>query len=327
MIVVRSPLRICLGGGGTDLPSYYREHGGFLLAASIDKYVYVGLHTTFDQKLIIKYSRVEETRDISEVQHPYIREALRSVGFEDPHLEIVCLADVPAGTGLGSSGSFLTALLMALHEAKGRGLSRRELAEQACTIEIDILGRPAGKQDPYVAAFGGLNTYSFRPDGEVEIAPLNLSPATRSALEDNLVLFFTGYTREAALILKDQRDRSRAHDPLMAQNLHLIKDIAHRSLRALESGRLGDFAGLMNEHWEVKKHRSAGISSPEIERWRSVALANGALGGKLIGAGGGGFLMLYAEEKARLRGVLKEEGLREVPFRFDDQGTKVVLRS
>jgi len=325
MIIARSPLRVTLGGGGTDLPSYYRKHGGFLLAAAVDKYVYVALHRTFDQRLILKYSRTEEVNDVGQVEHPFIREALRSVGIENPHIEIVSLADIPAGTGLGSSGSFSTALLMALHAWRDRTLSPRELAEQACAVEIDVLGRPVGKQDPYIAAYGGLRTFAFRPDGRVDVAPLALSAGTRAALEENLILFYTGARREAASILRDQRDRTDDDDPEMLLNLHRVKDIAGRSRLALEAGNLEEFAALLTEQWEIKKQRSEGMTNPAIDAWHARAMSSGALGGKLIGAGGGGFLMFYAGDKTRLQSAMKSEGLAEVPFRFEDAGTKVIV--
>lgn len=325
MIIARSPLRVTLGGGGTDLPSYYRKHGGFLLAAAVDKYVYVALHRTFDQRLILKYSRTEEVSDVGQVEHPFIREALRSVGIENPHIEIVSLADIPAGTGLGSSGSFSTALLMVLHAWRGRTLAPRELAEQACAVEIDVLGRPVGKQDPYIAAYGGLRTLAFRPDGRVDAAPLALSAGTRAALEENLILFYTGAKREAASILRDQRDRTDDDDPEMLLNLHRVKDIAGRSRLALEAGNLEEFAVLLTEQWDIKKQRSEGMTNPAIDAWHARALSSGALGGKLVGAGGGGFLMFYAGDKTRLRSAMKSEGLAEVPFRFDDAGTKVIV--
>src|SRR5579863_976443 len=212
MIIVKSPLRISLGGGGTDLPSYYRDHSGFLIAAAIDKYVYITLHQTFVQELIIKYSKLERVASINEVEHPIIREALRHVGVAAPHLEITSMADIPAGTGLGSSGSFTTALLKALHAYKKNIIHPRDLAEQACHIEIDLLGEPIGKQDQYISAFGGLTCFQFLPNGQVEAVPLKIDPETLYNLEDNLLLFFTGYSRSASHILKEQDDRSRQSD-------------------------------------------------------------------------------------------------------------------
>lgn len=327
MIITRSPLRISLGGGGTDLPSYYREHGGFLIAGAIDKYVYITLHETFKQEIIVKYSRMEHVREVAEIQHPIVREALRMFQIEAPHLEITSMADIPAGTGLGSSGSFTTALLRALHTAHKNYVSRQELAEQACHIEIDLLGEPVGKQDQYIASFGGITCFHFAPDGAVQACPLRIEPETLHTLEDNLALFFTGFTRSASEILKDQNERSLAGDREMLANLHFVKEMARETKTVLEQGDLRRFAQIMHEHWEHKKKRTPGMSNGEIDSCYELARRNGALGGKVIGAGGGGFLMFYTEDKTRLRRVLCGAGLRELRFRFDFQGTTVVTRS
>ena len=326
MIITRSPLRISLGGGGTDLPSYYRKHTGFLIAAAIDKYVCITLHQTYVQELIIKYSRMERVRSLDEVQHPIIREALRLAGLDGSYLEITSMADIPAGTGLGSSGSFTTALLKALHAYKKNLIHPRELAELACHIEIDLLGEPVGKQDQYIAAFGGLTCFQFLPNGHVEAWPLRLSSETLYNLEDNLLLFFTGYSRSASSILKEQDDKSKKREQGMVDNLHFVKELGYQSKEALEKGDLARFAELMNVHWEHKKQRAGGMSNDNINRWYELARAHGALGGKLIGAGGGGFLMFYAEEKAALRRAMAEAGLREVRFRIDFEGTRTVLQ-
>jgi D-glycero-alpha-D-manno-heptose-7-phosphate kinase len=327
MIITRSPLRISLGGGGTDLPSYYREHGGFVIAAAIDKYVYITLHQTFVEELIIKYSRMERVTSVDDVQHPLIREALRLAGVAAPHLEITSMADMPAGTGLGSSGSFTTALLKALHTLKKNLVHAQELAEQACRIEIDILEEPVGKQDQYIAAFGGITCFGFLPSDEVEARPLKIAVETLYDLEDNLLLFFTGYSRTASDVLREQDTKTRQADRDMIANLHFVKDLGLRSREALEDGHLPRFAELMNVHWEHKKRRSAKMSNDRIEQWYRLALGNGALGGKVVGAGGGGFLMFYAEDKARLRAAMRDAGLPEVRFRFDFEGTKVVAQS
>jgi D-glycero-alpha-D-manno-heptose-7-phosphate kinase len=324
MIITRSPLRITIGGGGTDVPSYYREHTGFLVAAAIDKYVYVTLHETFQQEIIVKYSKMEHARSADEIRHPIVREALRLVPIEDPHLEIASMADIPAGTGLGSSGSFTTALLRALHAYRRNFVPPRELAEQACYIEIERLGEPVGKQDQYIAAFGGITCFTFLPDGSVEVEPLRAAPETLQDLEDNLTLFFTGFTRSASEILRDQDQRTRRQDEEMLANLHFVKELGYRSKEALERGRLREFAELMHVHWEHKKKRSLGMTNSSIDEYYELARASGALGGKLIGAGGGGFLMFYAEDKTRLRAALRRAGLREVRIRFDFQGTRVV---
>src|SRR5688572_4727264 len=326
MIITRSPLRVSLGGGGTDLPSYYREFGGFLIAAAIDKYVYITKHRTFQPEIIIKYSKLERVQSVDQIEHPIIREALKLVGITDPHLELTSMADIPGGTGLGSSGSFTTALLKALHAFKKNLVSPVELAEQACDIEINKLGEPIGKQDQYIAAIGGITAFTFHPDGRVEYRPCQISEETLFNLEDNLLLFFTGYSRSASAILKDQNEKSKQHDRAMLDNLHFTKELGYQSLAALEAENLGEFARLMDVHWQRKKARSTGMSNPQINDWYHHAMAHGALGGKLIGAGGGGFLMFYAADKARLRHAMRKQGLQEVRFRFDFEGTKVVAQ-
>jgi D-glycero-alpha-D-manno-heptose-7-phosphate kinase len=326
MIMTRSPLRISLGGGGTDLPSYYEEHSGFLVAAAIDKYVYILLHRRFVPRILLKYSQMEEVERIEDVKHPLIREGLRLLQCSDLRLEITSMADIPAGTGLGSSGSFTTALLKALHTHLKNLVHPREVAEQACKIEIDILKEPVGKQDQYIAAFGGLTCFRFLPNGQVDVWPLKISQRTLYDLEDHLLLFFTGYTRSAGEILQEQDSRSKRNDKDMIGNLHFIKQLGRDIKEALEEGDLQRFGEYMNVHWEYKKERSKSMSNDRINHWYELARKNGALGGKLIGAGGGGFLMFLCEEGSRVRHVLTEEGLDEVRFRFDFEGTKVVLQ-
>jgi D-glycero-alpha-D-manno-heptose-7-phosphate kinase len=324
MIITRSPLRISLGGGGTDLPSYYREHGGFLIAGAIDKYVYITLHETFVPEIIVRYSKMEVVATAEEIRHPIVREALRLVPIENPHLELASMSDIPSGSGLGSSGSFTTALLSALHAYCKNHVSQRELAEQACHIEIDLLGEPIGKQDQYIAAYGGITAFTFQPDGSVDVQPVRIAPSTLHRLEDNLALFFTGYTRNASEILKDQDVRSKQKDPEMMENLHFVKRLGHESKAALESGDLRGFAELMHGHWVRKRARSTGMSNPQIDHYYELARTNGAIGGKLIGAGGGGFLLFYTEDKARLSAAMAATGLREVRFRFDFAGNRVM---
>lgn len=327
MIITRSPLRISLGGGGTDLPSYYREHGGFLVAAAIDKYVFIILSERFVDGYLLKYSRHEEAATIDDVQHPIIREALRATGITARNLEITSIADIPAGTGLGSSGSFTTALLRALHAHRKSIVTPEQIAMQACEIELDRLGEPIGKQDQYIAAIGGITAFEYRRDGTIAYRPCKISDDTLFNLEDNLLLFFTGYSRSASTILKDQNDRSKQNDRAMLDNLHFTKELGYRSLEALESGQLEEFARLMDVHWQRKKARTVGMSNAQINDWYDHAMAHGALGGKLIGAGGGGFLMFYAGDKARLRQAMREKGLKEVRFRFDFEGTKIVAQN
>ena len=326
MIIVRSPLRITLGGGGTDLPSYYRDHGGFLIAAAIDKYVYVTVIKPFTPGIYLKYSEIEHVDTIDEVHHPIIRESLKQFELGRPQVEITTLADIPSGTGLGSSGSFTTALLRALHAHSRSLILPRELAEQACYIEMDRLGEPIGKQDQYIAAFGGITCFNFRKDDSVEATPLAIDEDARHELEDNLLLFFTGFSRSASEILKDQKTRTQSQDAAMIENLHYVKELGLRSKAALEAHDFIGFGRLMHDHWEMKRKRFGGMSNPTIDAWYDSAMKHGAVGGKLIGAGGGGFLMFYAEDKARLRQAMREAGLPEVRFHFDFEGTKIVAQ-
>jgi len=327
MIIARSPLRITLGGGGTDLPSYYRDHEGFLIAAAIDKYVYVTVMRPFTPGIYLKYSQLEHVEMAKDVLHPIIRESIQMLDFKTPQIEITTLADIPAGTGLGSSGSFTTALLKALYAHRKRLLQPGELAELACHIEIDRLGEPIGKQDQYIAAYGGLTCLTFNTDDSVIAKPLAVSMDTLFDLEDNLLLFFTGFSRSAGNILKDQKTRTQKHDDGMLNNLHYVKELGYRSQKALEEGNVSLFGELMHEHWEHKKRRSGGMSNPQIDEWYELGMKNGAMGGKLVGAGGGGFLMFFAGDKAKLRHAMREKGLQEVRFRFDFEGCKVVAQN
>lgn len=324
MIIARSPLRISLGGGGTDLPSYYENFGGFLVAAAIDKYVFITLHKTFVSDLIVKYSELERVPDADKLKHPIIREAFAMMSMHGHSLELTSMADIPAGTGLGSSGSFTTALLKALHAWNRNFVHPHDLAAEACEIELGRLNEPIGKQDQFIAAYGGITAFTFHPDGRVEARKVPVSSDTIYDLEDNLLLFFTGYSRSASAILKDQKTRSEMSDQAMIENLHKTKELGCRSLACLEVGDAAGFAELMHEHWTGKRARSAGMSNDKINEWYDLAMRNGALGGKLIGAGGGGFLMFYAADRARLRTTMREAGLQEVRFRFDFEGTKIL---
>ena len=327
MIIVRSPLRISLGGGGTDLPSYYQHYEGFLLAAAIDEYVYVTVSRPFTEGIFLKYSKIEEVKATSDIEHPIIREALSVMNLTSPQIEIHSMADIPAGTGLGSSGSFTTALLKALYSHQKRYLHQEELAELACHIEIERLGEPVGKQDQYIAAVGGLTCFNFQKDNKVTSQPLGISMNTMFDLEENLMLFFTGIARSASGILKDQKVRSQQNDADMLNNLHYVKDLGYRSRDALVDGKTELFGELMHEHWEHKKRRSGGMSNPKIDEWYELGMKSGAVGGKLVGAGGGGFLMFLAHDRNKLRHAMMHAGLEEVRFKFDFEGTKVVMSS
>ncbi|HEY1816686.1 MAG TPA: hypothetical protein VGG74_30270 [Kofleriaceae bacterium] len=325
MLITRSPLRISLGGGGTDLPSYYEHHGGFLVAAAIDKYVWVTIHRPFVPGVFLKYSQIEHVDRVDAIEHPIVREAFAMMGITELQHEITTLADIPAGTGLGSSGSFTTALLKALYSFERRLLLPGDVARLACELEIERLGRPVGKQDQYIAAYGGITCFEFDRDGSVRAEPLVLAQTTLHELEDHLLLFFTGFARSASEILKDQDQKTKQADPAMVANLDYVKELGRRSRAALEDGKPELFGELMHEHWERKRKRSSGMSNAQIDEWYELGKNAGAIGGKLVGAGGGGFLMFYAPDPSRVRQAMAKAGLEEVRFRFDFDGTRVVF--
>ncbi len=314
MIIVRSPLRITLGGGGTDLPSYYSKHGGLCLAAAIDKYVYITLHETFVDDLIVKYSEMERVRDASEVKHPIIRETLAMLGIDGHGLEIASHADIPAGTGLGSSSAFTCALIGALHTWAGDRLPGVDIAYRACCVELERLKEPIGKQDQYISALGGIRVLEFCENDNVIADPLKMIYGVREALEQNLLLFFTGYSRIASEVL--------AACPPSEMDLECARLLAQKTKAALRMANMREFATLLSRQWDLKRSRSK--PNPQIDEWYDLGMRNGAIGGKLVGAGGGGFLMFYAEDSLALRQAMQHEGLREMPFKFDDQGTTVV---
>jgi D-glycero-alpha-D-manno-heptose-7-phosphate kinase len=297
-----------------------------VVAAAINKYLFIGINRTFTDDYFLKYSALERVTDVTSIEHPIIREALllHPIG---PSIELVSLADIPAGTGLGSSGAFTVGLLRAIYAYKREAVTPHRLAEEACHIEIDLLGRPVGKQDQYAAAFGGLTSFEFDADGAVRVVPLSISNDTLHDLEEHLMIFFTGYSRQADKVLAEQRARSEDDDQDMSANLAFIKSLGVRSRDALEAGDVRTFAELMNEHWEYKKRRSRSISNEHIDRCYEVAMESGALGGKLVGAGAGGFLMFYAKDTESLRAVMAEQGLSEVRFQFDHDGSAVLARS
>ena len=327
MIIARSPLRISLGGGGTDLPSYYNKHSGFVISAAINKYVYINLMETFYNGILLKYSKTEMVKNINKIQHPIIRETLKYFKIKNPKLEITSFADVPSGTGLGSSGSFTTALIKALMLHKKQQLSQIELSELACHIEIDKLSEPIGKQDQYIAAFGGLTSFSFLENNKVISESVKISENKLHELQENLLLFFTGFSRKASSILFTQNVKSKKNDLDMINNLHYVKNLGFQIQKALIRGNIKLFGELMREHWEYKKKRSSKMTNPKIDEWYNLAIKNGAIGGKLIGAGGGGFLMFVAHNKDLLRKTMKKEGLQELHFKFDFEGTKIIMNS
>ncbi len=325
MLITRTPLRISIGGGGTDLPSYYRQRPALVISAAINRYCYIAVNRTFVDDYFLKYSELERSPHVDDVRHPIIREALRMQGIE-PGIEIASMADIPAGTGLGSSGTFTVGLLRALHALKRHHVSSRQLAEEACRLEIDILQQPVGKQDQYIAAYGGLTCFTFHPDESVDVQPLAVPETALHELEEHLLLFFTGYSRSASSILQDQQTRSTAGDASMLESLEFTADLGRRIKSALEAGDCPGFARLMNEHWEYKRQRSPGMSNSSIDEWYRLALDNGAIGGKLVGAGAGGFLLFYTEDPATLRPAMKAAGLEETRFRFDFDGSIVLAR-
>ena len=327
MIITRTPLRISLGGGGTDLPSYYRSAGsGFLIAAAITKYVYIAVNRNFDDDILLKYSQVERVPAPGEVKHPILREALLWTGV-DGSVEVSSMADIPAGTGLGSSGAFTVGVLKALWAHRRSTVSNRELARQACVIEIDRLQEPVGKQDQYIAAYGGLTCFQFLPNGHVEAQPLKVDDETTYNLEDNLLLFFTGYSRSAGSILKDQDEKSRQSNKEMTDNLDAVKQIGRETRRVLVPGAMDAFGALLTEQWELKLARASNDTHRRIDASIRAGLEAGALGGKLIGAGGGGFLLFYADSKADLRAAMAGRGLEEVRFGIDYEGAAIVTMS
>ena len=326
MIITRTPLRITLGGGGTDLPSYYERFGGSLIAAAINKYIFVSLNRTFTPGYLLKYSEMERVDEIDQIDHAIIREVLRGHAL-DPALELVSVADIPTGTGLGSSGTFTVGLLRAIYAQRREHVTSADLAEEACSIEIDTLGRAVGKQDQYIAAFGGLTCFDFQKDGRVQVSPLRLSNETMHDLEEHLLMFFTRFSRNAERVLYDQKTRSETDDDTMLENLHVVKRLGIESRDALEKGDTLAFAQLMLEHWKYKKSRTEGMSNGDIDRWYQSAMDAGAIGGKLVGAGGGGFLLFYTRNPAELRKVMTAEGLEELRFAFDYDGSTVLART
>ena len=327
MILTRAPLRITLGGGGTDLASYYSRYGGFVLSAAIDKYVYVSIHRpAIDDLIRLKYSRFEEVATVDEVQHDLVRPALRLLGVTK-NVEIASLADVPTGTGLGSSSSYMVAVLAALYALRGERLPPTELAELAYLVEHDMAGHPVGKQDQYLAALGGITSLEFGTDGSVQVELLGLPAATRIALRERLLLFYTAIVREHHGILSRQIAETDSAAPVTLESLHRTKAIGREARRALESGDLDSFGLLMHEHWETKKRRASDVSAEPIDRQYALAREAGALGGKIVGAGGAGFLMLYVPPTcaADVRAAMAAESLHEMRYDFEFEGVKVLL--
>jgi D-glycero-alpha-D-manno-heptose-7-phosphate kinase len=319
VIFSRAPLRITLGGGGTDLPSYYREHGGFTVSGAIDKYVYMLTHTVFQRRYRMKYSELEEVERVGEIRHPILRESLLRHWCGNP-LEIASVADVPAGTGMGSSGAYTVCLLKGLAHARHVSIAPGELAEAACEIEIDVLGEPVGKQDPYVAAHGGICAFTYNADGTVAVEHLELDPEVLQRLRQHLLLFYTGQARSASKVLADQDERSKTGEREMVANLDRTKQLGRDSYEMLRRGDLEAYAEVMHEHWQNKRHRSPGVANGHVDRLYTIARRHGAIGGKLVGAGGGGFLLVYASHPEDVRRAMRAEQAHELSFDFEFGG-------
>ncbi len=328
MILSRAPTRITLGGGGTDLESFYSKHGGFLIAAGIDRYCTILANSRFYPSIRLSYSEMEVKDRVADIEHRIFRTALEFVGI-DGQIELHSTADVPAGCGLGTSSSFTVALLNALHAYKREYITQRQLAEEACRIEIDLLGEPIGKQDQYAAAFSGLSCLTFDTKGDVLVEPLRVGHELIDQLETSLLLFFTGKGRSASDILAEQDAKSRDNDSEMIDNLLEIKDIGLQTRKYLEMGQPDMLGELLHAHWQTKKRRSENMSDPFIDECYEAARRSGAGGGKLVGAGGGGFLMFYCDNghKTALIETMQKRQLRWERFRFDHEGAKVLVNA
>lgn len=325
MIITRTPFRITLGGGGTDLPAYYSQHGGFIFAAALDKYMFINVNRPIVDDLVrVKYTKSELVTHRDQLQHEIAREALRLAGIERG-LEIVSIADVPAGTGLGSSSCYAVGLLNALHTMKRQPVGYPELAEEACRLEMEILGKPIGKQDPYMASFGGLTLLEIARDGRVAVSRAHVSDSTLDDLQRNLLVFYTGTERSSLDILSEQSRKTAQAQNTVVDSLHAIKEMGYQIREMMEQGDLSGFGLVLDRHWQAKKKLSARVSNPRFDQLYQLAKENGALGGKISGAGGGGFFLFYTENRhARLREAMRAAGLREMRYRFDSEGTKVV---
>ena len=325
MIISRTPMRLTLGGGGTDLPSYYSRFGGFVVSAALDKYIYLIVKRRFDREVRVSYSITEIVNSVDDIKHLVVRETLKLLGLED-HLEIVSVADTPSRAGLGSSGSFTVGLLHALHAFTGKNPSPRELAEEACRINMEMLGQPSGKQDEYVASLGGFICLDIDKAGSVTVSRLGVKPDVASELEKNLLFFYTGFRRDASEVLQSQKAAVERSETEALEAFHRIKEIGFEAKKTLESGDLREFGRLQHEHWLAKKGTSEKVSSSLIDKWYELGLENGALGGKIMGAGGGGFLMFYCEDgRDRIRKAMASEGLEEARFGFEPTGSKIII--
>lgn len=323
MIISQTPLRMSFVGGGSDLPAFYREHGGAVLSTAIDKYVYVSINRKFDGGIRIAYSKTEEVQTLEEIEHELVRAAFTMQGLRGG-VEITTTADIPSrGTGLGSSSTFTVGLLNVLNAYHGRHVSADELARRSCEIEIDHCGQPIGKQDQYAAAFGGLNLIEFHPDDSVSVTPVIMRRDLRTLLEERIIVFYTGITRSASAILANQSAETSS-DARKQATLKRMVELTHMLRDELSQGNIDGFGHILDENWALKKSLTAGISSSEIDDWYERASGAGALGGKLLGAGQGGFMMFYAP-KERHEDIANAVGLRQVRLGFEPLGSRILF--
>lgn len=325
MIITRTPFRITLGGGGTDLKSYYEKHAGFIFAAGLDKYMFIDSNRSVADDLIrVKYTKSETVEHVDELHHDLAREVFRFMGIVN-NIEISSLADIPAGTGLGSSSCYTVGLLHAVHTLKRDYVPLAQLAEEDFQIETEILKRPIGKQDPYLAAFGGLTVLDIAKDGTVKVRPAKVSYEIADELNRNMLIFFTGKTRNADAILREQEQGAKEEKKNVVDSMHYIKDLGYQILEAVETGNLDEVGIKFHEHWQHKKRISQQMSNAHFDRIYDAALEAGALGGKISGAGGGGFFTFYVPRNQReFRLKMREFNLREMRYHFDIEGTKVL---
>jgi D-glycero-alpha-D-manno-heptose-7-phosphate kinase len=326
MIITRTPFRVTLGGGGTDLPSYYSKYGGFIFSAGIDKYMFVDVNRPVVDDLIrVKYTKSETVERLDDLEHELAREALRMMGIEKG-IEISSVADVPAGTGLGSSSCYTVGVLNALHALKKEQVPLKTVAEEDFKLEAEILNKPIGKQDPYMAAFGGLTVLDIQPDGSVAVRKANVSHEVADELNRNMLLFYTNVSRSADTILKEQGNAVREEKREVIDSMHYIKELGYKILEAVESGKITDVGRHFHAHWQHKKKISDKMSNERFDKIYEIAIENGALGGKISGAGGGGFFTFYVEDNhKKFREAMKQMGLREMRYRFDLEGSKVLV--
>lgn len=324
MILLKSPLRISLGGGGTDLESFYRIEDGYLVAGAINKFIYIAIHENFSDEIILKYSKFEKNTSLENIKHPIFREALRLYCPNKNNLEITSFADIPSGTGLGSSSTFTNALILGLNKLNGINLDSEQLAQASCNLEINVLNEPIGKQDQYISSYGGIREFTFKKDGKVEQKLVYENLCDAEELEENLVLVFTGKTRSASKILKDQKEKSENTDIEMIENLKKTKKIGLLSKKLLLNKEYKEYGKLMHEHWLNKKKRSAGMSNKLIDDIYEYGLNNGANGGKVIGAGGGGFILFQSDAGQDLKSKFRDKKLNVIDFSFTKNGTEII---